>query len=78
MIVYLESNFVLELAYLQEEHESAEEILKLAEEDRIRLVLPAYSVGEPYDSWVRRSKQRTELHENSRENSMNCHDQNPM
>ncbi|MCI0491114.1 MAG: PIN domain-containing protein [Blastocatellia bacterium] len=63
MIVYVESNFVLESAYLQEEHESCEEILKLAEEGRIGLVLPAYSVGEPYDSWVRRSKQRAELHE---------------
>jgi hypothetical protein len=59
MIVYVESNFVLELAYLQEEYE----ILKFAEEGKISLVLPAYSVGEPYDAWVRRSKQRTELHE---------------
>ncbi len=63
MIVYVESNFVLELAYLQEEHESCEETLGLAQEGRIELVLPAYSVGEPYDSWVRRSKQRAELHE---------------
>lgn len=63
MIIYVESNFVLELAYLQEEHEKAEEILKLSEEDKIILVLPAYSIGEPYDSWVRRSKQRNELHE---------------
>jgi predicted nucleic acid-binding protein len=63
MIVYVESNFVLELAYLQEEHQSCEEILNLAEEGKIGLVLPAYSVGEPYDSWVRRSKQRSELHE---------------
>ena len=63
MIVYVESNFVLELAYLQEEHQSCEEILNLAEEGKIGLVLPAYSVGEPYDSWVRRSRQRSELHE---------------
>ena len=63
MIVYVESNFVLELAYLQEEHESCEEILNLAQEGRIGLVLPAYSIGEPYDSWVRRSKQRAELHD---------------
>ena len=63
MIVYVESNFVLELAYLQEEHESCEEILNLAHDGKIGLVLPAYSVGEPYDSWVRRSKQRAELHE---------------
>jgi predicted nucleic acid-binding protein len=63
MIVYIESNFVLELAYLQEEHESCEHILVLSEEGKIELVIPAYCVGEPYDSWVRRAKQRTELHE---------------
>ncbi|PYS92225.1 MAG: hypothetical protein DMF64_09570 [Acidobacteria bacterium] len=63
MIVYIESNFVLELAYLQEEHESCEQILALAEGGSIILAIPAYCVGEPYDSWVRRAKQRTELHE---------------
>src|SRR5262245_23253962 len=63
MIVYVESNFVLELAYLQEENESCDETLKLAEAGRIKLVLPAYSVGEPYEAWVSRSKQRRELHD---------------
>ncbi|MFN2453250.1 MAG: PIN domain-containing protein [Pyrinomonadaceae bacterium] len=63
MIVYIESNFVLELAYLQEEHESCTNILILSEADKIELVIPAYCVGEPYDSWVRRAKQRTELHD---------------
>lgn len=62
MIVYVESNFVLELAYLQEEHESCEEILRLAEEGRITLVLPAYSIGEPYDAWVRKSNRRKDVH----------------
>lgn len=63
MIVYVESNFILELAYLQEEYKSCEEILELAQENQITLVLPVYSIGEPYDSWVRRSKQRLDLHE---------------
>ena len=63
MIVYIESNFVLELAYLQEEHASCGSILSLAEHSEIQLALPAFSVGEPYESWVRRSKQRTELHD---------------
>jgi len=47
MIIYVESNFVLELAYLQEEHESCEEILNLAQEGKIGLVLPAYSILVP-------------------------------
>ena len=63
MIVYIESNFVLELAFLQEEHESCEELLGLSESEDIHLVLPAFSIGEPYEAWVRRSKQRQGLHE---------------
>jgi predicted nucleic acid-binding protein len=63
MIVYVESNFVLELAYLQEEHESCEQIPALAEGGNIELALPAYCVGEPYESWVRRAKRRKELYE---------------
>ena len=31
MIVYVESNFVLELAFLRAEHESCEELLRLSE-----------------------------------------------
>jgi predicted nucleic acid-binding protein len=61
MIVYVESNFVLELAFLQEEYESCLELLGLAESQDIHLVLPAFSIGEPYEVWVRRSKQRREL-----------------
>ena len=63
MIVYAESNFVLELAFLQEEHESCLELLSLSESGDICLVLPAFSIGEPYEAWVRRSKQRRGLHE---------------
>lgn len=61
MIVYVESNFVLELAYLQEEYESCLALLSLAESQDIHLVLPAFSIGEPYEAWVRRAKQRREL-----------------
>ena len=63
MIVYVESNFVLELAFLQEEHENCLELLSLSESGDICLVLPAFSIGEPYEAWVRRSKQRRGLHE---------------
>ena len=61
MIVYVESNFVLELAFLQDEHEYCLTLLSLAESRDIHLVLPAFSIGEPYEVWVRRSKQRREL-----------------
>ena len=63
MIVYVESNFVLELAFLREEHENCLELLSLSESGDICLMLPAFSIGEPYEAWVRRSKQRLGLHE---------------
>lgn len=62
MIVYVESNFVLELAFLQEEYESCDSIITLAESHKIRLVIPAFSIAEPYEVLARRSIQRTELH----------------
>jgi hypothetical protein len=62
MIVYVESSFVLELAYVRDEHESCERLLALAEESKIARSLPAFCLGEPYESWMRRFKQRRELH----------------
>lgn len=62
MIVYVESNFILELAYLQEEHENCERILHLAEAGKIRLVVPAYAIAEPFSAWVGRKKRRVDLH----------------
>lgn len=38
MIVYVESNFCLELAFQQEEEAHAQEILRLAEAGRLELV----------------------------------------
>ena len=38
MIVYLESNFVLELAFLQAEHDECSALLRLAETEGIQLV----------------------------------------
>jgi hypothetical protein len=46
--VYVESNFVLQLALLQEFHASSEAILQLCEAGSARLVIPAFSLIEPY------------------------------
>lgn len=64
MIVYVESNFVLELAFQQEDHDSCDAIVRLAETNEIDLVIPAYSLAEPYERLVRRSRQRADLHRN--------------
>lgn len=61
MDVYVESNFVLELALLQEQHESCEKILRLCESGEVHLILPAYSLAEPYDTVERYAKRRTQL-----------------
>ncbi|MEK6282614.1 MAG: PIN domain-containing protein [Acidobacteriota bacterium] len=62
MIVYVESNFILELAYLQEEHENCGRILKLAESGKIQLILPAFAIAEPFAAWVGRKRRRELLH----------------
>lgn len=67
MIVYVETNFVLEQAFLQEEHGACTRLLDAAEAKDIELVLPAYSVGEPYEKLIRRRKERRQLSERLRQ-----------
>lgn len=63
MDIYVESNFVLELALLQEQHQSCQELLDLAEINKIRLILPAFSLAEPYETLIRNNKKRQKLSE---------------
>jgi hypothetical protein len=51
MNVYVESNFVLELALLQEEHETCENILALCERAEAKLVLPAFCLPSRLKLW---------------------------
>ena len=52
---------MLELALLQEQSASGEAILRLSEERRVHLVVPAYALVEPYGTLARRHKQREEM-----------------
>jgi len=61
MIIYAESNFVLELALLQKEHQSCQKILSFCETDNIHLLLPAMCLTEPLETLVRRAKNRKSL-----------------
>lgn len=61
MIVYVESNFILEWAAAQEEHEYCEQVIALAEAGEIQLVLPAFSISEPIHTLHRRHTERKEL-----------------
>ena len=61
MIVYVESNFCLELAFQQEEEAHAEEILKLAESGRLELVFPQFAVCEPFSTLNRYENDRRQF-----------------
>lgn len=58
MIVLVESNFVLELALRQEQVDDAERIVGLAEAKAVELVVPGCSLFEPYETLIRRRKER--------------------
>ena len=61
MNVYVESNFVLELALQQEQSASCESILNMCEETRLRILVPAYCLAEPHETLTRRHKQRRRM-----------------
>jgi predicted nucleic acid-binding protein len=63
MKIYVESNFILELAFHQEEHESCIVLMELATAKKIELILPTFCLGESYDVWVRRAKRRKVAYE---------------
>lgn len=61
MNVYVETNFVLELALVQEQQASCEGILQLNEARSVELMIPAYSLVEPYETLIRRHRQRKQM-----------------
>ena len=61
MIVYVESNFILEVALGQEESPSAESILLLAENRNIELVFPGFALSEPFATVTQRDRDRRRL-----------------
>lgn len=61
MRAYVESNFVLELVLEQEQHQSCEEIVRLADAGSIELVIPAFSLVEPFMTLHRRRRELYEL-----------------
>jgi hypothetical protein len=58
MIVLVESNFVLELAFRQEEVAHAERLMEFATQKRMKLVVPGCALFEPFETLVRRRKER--------------------
>jgi predicted nucleic acid-binding protein len=61
MICGVESNFVLELAFRHEEAIHCTHLLTLAEQKAIQLVIPACALFEPYETLIRREKERAKV-----------------
>ena len=61
MIVGVESNFVLELTLGQTEAGDCAQILNLAEQRAIQLVIPGCALFEPYETLIRHSKERVHV-----------------
>ncbi|GJD15100.1 hypothetical protein RIVM261_000560 [Rivularia sp. IAM M-261] len=61
MNIYVETNFVFELVFEQEQFASCEQILQLTEAGRIQLIVPAYSLAEPHEKLIRQAKKREEI-----------------
>jgi predicted nucleic acid-binding protein len=63
MNIYVETNFVLELVFEQEQCDSCEKILELCEAQKANLIIPAYSLAEPHETLIRQAKERRGLQE---------------
>lgn len=61
MIAYVESNFVLEIALGQEQADSAEALLALAEGSALELLLPSLALAEPFATITQRERARRRL-----------------
>ena len=64
MNIYVETNFVLELVFQQEQHVYCEEILTLCEQGLAQLIIPAYSLAEPHEKMGRQEAKRKQLQQN--------------
>ena len=63
MNVYVETNFILELSLMQEQYESCLQLIELCRANKINLVIPAYSLVEPYEKMIRSERDRRTLSE---------------
>ena len=61
MIVLAESNFVLDLAFRQEQSNEVESVVALAEAGRVELIIPACAFTESYQTLIRRLRERRQV-----------------
>jgi predicted nucleic acid-binding protein len=58
LTLYVESNFVFEIALGQEELDSAEKILSMAERGAVQIALPSFALTEPFSRVTRSIRDR--------------------
>jgi hypothetical protein len=58
----VESNFVLEIVLQQEQLQACDQVMQKCKQGSIKLVVPAYSILEPYETLARRHKARKNVH----------------
>ena len=58
MIVYIESNCLLEIALEQEQSSAARSIISLAESCQIGLAYPSFALSEPFENIIRARRER--------------------
>ena len=63
MNIYVETNFILELVYKQEQYAICEKILEICESKKANLIIPAYSLLEPHEKLIRQAKEYLKLQE---------------
>ncbi|MHB8598819.1 MAG: hypothetical protein ACYDER_18625 [Ktedonobacteraceae bacterium] len=61
MIVYVESNFILEIVLKQQQAASAEAVLHLAEMGKIEIAFPSFALSEPFATITRRERDQERL-----------------
>ncbi len=65
MILYVETNFVMEIALRQGEYQACRDLISFAKEHSgVELTLPAFCIGEAYEAGERKWAQRRQLHQN--------------
>jgi predicted nucleic acid-binding protein len=61
MNIYVETNFILELVFEQEQCAICEKILGFFEAQKANLIIPTYSLAEPHKKLIRQAKERRKL-----------------
>jgi len=61
MNIYVETNFILELIFEQEQCAICEKILRFCEAQKANLIIPTYSLAEPHKKLIRQAKERRKL-----------------